>query len=527
MSAAREPEVVHGQGESQYEAPQSSGLTAASGNSPLGHLLEEGLSERDAPDRRSLAMFLAEPDWHRKLAIWMGQENLRKWEFANTKVRQQLERDIAQIDRMISRQLSAILHHPAFQKLEASWRGLEHLVKCRERAADDKIQVRVWNVTWKMLRDDLEGAIEFDQSHFFRKIYEEGIGTAGATPFSAILLDFEIHPRPSRQHPFDDIALLRAMSETAAAAFAPLFINAHASMFNIDGFTELRQSLDIEAIHQGVDFLRWQKFRETEESRFVTLLLPRMLMRKPYRPEMNFHFGFAYEEHPQGTEEYLWGNAIWGMGEVLIRNFNESRWFATIRGVERGVVSAGVVVGPARDTFETEPQHAASKPITEMVVTDQFERQLAKLGFATLCATKYGSEAAFYSIPSAQKPKRYSDPEASANAEISAMTNYILCASRFGHYVKLIARDKIGSSLEAYDIQRELSDWFIRYVNRDPDAGPTNRAERPLLDAEVQVKTKPGRPGEYDCIIQMEPFHGFDDIRATVRLDTRIVQPNR
>lgn len=493
--------------------------------------------DRSDDDRDPLREFLSEvPNhlalghqwsrWMAKLSLWLGSDHLRRMQ-SREDVAQQLDRDIAWIDRLIGRQLNAILHHPAFQKLEASWRGLRHLVVCQEKANDDLIKIKVWNATWRMLRDDLEGAVEFDQSQFFKKIYEQGIGTAGADPFSALLVDFEIHPRPSREHKFDDVPLLQAMSATAAAAFAPIFTGAHPSMFQIDQYADLKPSSPIETMHAQADFLSWRSFRQMEESRFVTLLLPRMLIRQPYRPEVNYEFGFLFEETTASSEDYLWGNPIWGMGEVLIRAFAESRWFANIRGLTQGENTGGLVRGPAHEVFLTETRSSAPKPITETIISDQFERRLTRLGFTPMCATKFGSEAVFYSIASAQQPKRYNDQVASTNAELSALTNYILCASRFGHYVKFLSREKIGSLIGAYDIETYLSDWLMSYVNRDPDASVSARASAPLLDASVEVNEKLGKPGDYDCVIQLEPFHGFDDVRATVKLDTRLTRSRR
>ncbi|MFO0014837.1 MAG: type VI secretion system contractile sheath large subunit [Planctomycetota bacterium] len=461
--------------------------------------------------------------WVEKLSLWLGPDLLRLMH-SRRDVAQQLDRDIAMIDGLVSRQLNAILHHSAFQKLEASWRGLHHLVACQEKANDDLIKIKVWNLTWRMLRDDLEGAVEFDQSQFFKKIYEEEIGTAGWQAFSAILMDFEIHPRPSREHKYDDLPLLQAMSATAAAAFAPLFIGAHPSMFQIDRYSELKPSNPIETMYQQAEFTSWRSFRQMEDSRFVTMLLPRMLIRQPYRPEVNYEFGFLFEETTASSEDYLWGNPIWGMGEVLIRAFAESRWFANIRGLTQGVATGGLVRGPAHEVFATETRDTAPKPITETIISDHFERRLTRLGFTPLCATKFGSEAVFYSIASAQQPKRYNDPIANTNAELSALTNYILCASRFGHYVKFLSREKIGSLIGAYDIETYLSDWLMSYVNRDPDASVSARASAPLLDASVVVNERLGRPGDYDCVVQLEPFHGFDDVRASVKLDTRLTR---
>ena len=482
-------------------------------------------SEQAKKNHGALDDFLAEPSWARKIALWLGSDNVRKWATSKKAVSQQIARDIARIDKLIASQLNAILHHEKFKRLEASWRGLEYLVACKEQHYNPSSQLRlqVWNVSWAELRNDQEGAIEFDQSLFFKKVYEEGIGTPNGTPFSSILVDFDLHPRPSREHPFDDITILRRLSETSAAAFAPLFINASPSMFGVESFDEVRQTLDLESLHQKLDYFGWQRFRETEESRFVSVVLPRMLIRKPYRPECDHHLNFAFEEILEKRNDHLWGGAVFGIGEVLIRNFSESGWFSNIRGVERGIVSGGLVVGPTRDAFETEPDANATKPLTDLMITDGFERQLSKIGFMALCPCKDTSTGAFYSCPSAQKPRRYNGAEANANSELSTLTNYILCASRFAHYVKVITRDKIGGSMDAGDLQSFLSDWLIDYVNRDPEASPTRRAEKPLLDASIQVRPKPGRSGEYECEIQLEPFHSFDDVRASLKLDTRLV----
>lgn len=499
---------------------------------PTGSVIEElvvrvGKPEYESNRDQQLKDFLAASDWHEKLRIWFGDEWLRKWLHEPRNVIRHLDRDLAFLNKAISEQLSEVLHAPEFQRLEGSWRGLHHLVQCRDRALEkaSKIKISVWSVKRTELKNDLDGANEFDQSNFFKKVYEEGIGTPGADPFSVLLIDFELHPLPNKEHKFDDISILRKMSETAAAAFAPLFINAHPSMFGVEAFSEFRQSLDVESLHDKRDFMFWRNFRDKPEARFVSVVLPRMLMRRPYRPEWQQNFGFPYEENPKNSNEYVWGGAVWGVGEVLIRAFNEYGWFANIRGIEQGAVTGGVVLGPSQDPFFTEPDGVATKPITEIMIADHMERQLAALGFMPLCPTKYGSEGAFYSTPSAQKPKRFSplDATANANAELSAQMNYILCASRFAHYVKYITRDWLGTFNDPSTIQSKLSDWVRGYVNPDPEANLRIRAEKPLLEANIQVTEKFASPGEYDCIIELVPYHGFDDVRASLRLDTRLI----
>ncbi len=496
-------------------------------------LLDSALAEIASRDEKSsasdsiLSKFLGESSWFEKLVLWLGEDGLRRESLTQTKIIQQLERDIARIDRMLSAQLNAVLHHASFKRLEASWRGLHHLVECKARYGSANVLIQVLNAKWNELEQDQEQASEFDQSQFFKKVYEAEIGTAGYRAFSALLIDHELHPRPSREHPFDDIATIRRLSGTAAAAFAPIFINASPSMLGVDRFDELRQSLNLETLFERKDFAMWRQFRDTADSRFVSVVLPRMMIRRPYRPEEDFAFGFPFNEEIQGREDYVWGGAIFGVGEVLIRNFAESGWFAQIRGMTRGEISGGLVVGPAQESFRTEHHRDAPKAITDLVVSDHFERQLARQGFMTLCACRDSSNAAFFSCPSAQQPQKYTTMEATANAEISSLMNYILCASRFGHYIKLIHRDKIGSGQDADQLQQYLTNWIVQYVANNVDPSESTNSSKPLADASIRVFPRPGYPGEYDCTVALQLIHGFDDVRATLKLDTKLVEPEK
>jgi len=477
------------------------------------------------PLRVELDDFLAESDSLRRILLWFGPETLRKRLGATSEwLVEQLDRDIAKIDHLVETQLNQILHLKPLQSLEAAWRGIEYLVDKREEHSGAPIVIKLLNVSWLEVRRDIESASEFDQSQLFKKIYEDGLGTPGADPFSVLIADFSIHPRPSREHPFDDMYLLRGLSQIAAAAFCPLIINADPSMFACDDFSDLKHSVNIESLHSGLDFFAWQRFRESEDSRFVSLALPRMLMRKPYRD--NIDFGFPFQERVSRRQDYLWGGAAFGMGEVLMRAYADSRWLANIRGAQRGLESGGVVVGPVRDKFATEPGENASKSITDIVLSDGVERELSIAGFLPLCACKDMSIAAFYSCASSQKPKVFHSAEANANARLSSLLNYMFCVSRFAHYLKIISRDKIGSCNSPYELQSLLQDWIIKYVSTDASASPTIRARLPLLDAEVKVREIPGAAGEYGCVLHLVPHHELDDMRVSIRLDTQLVKPS-
>jgi len=501
----------------------------------LGQILAEKISDEGrfvrssaADDGRPTQLddFLSASDIGTQLRLWFGGDQIRK-SLGNAEdwLIQQIDRDIAKIDSLVESQLNAILHAELFQRLEASWRGIEYLVNKRAEYSDSRIVVKLLNVSWAELNKDFDSAHEFDQSQFFKKIYEEGIGQAGADPFSVLLADYFIHPRLSREHRFDDMNILRGLAQVSAAAFCPLIINADPSMLAVDRFSDMKNSINLQSLHSGLDFFAWQRFREIEDSRFVSLALPHMLMRRPYRE--NFDHGFPFTEKVSKTDDYLWGGAAFGMGEVLMRAYADSGWFTNIRGAQRGIEGGGIVTGPAFDPFDTEPHEHAHRAFTDVVLSDEFERDLSHAGFLPMCACKDMPLAAFYSSTSSQKPKEYNTLEATMSARLSTMLNYILCVSRFAHYLKWIARDKIGSCATPEELQAVLQEWVTGYVSPDLNASADTRLKYPLLEAEIEVKAIPGKVGEYESIFHLVPHHELDDMRVSIRLDTKLLPAHR
>ncbi len=335
------------------EVLKGTGFAKGSVPSPDSSGVSPAVRKVDAPN--TLNAFLASKVPSEALLLWFGQERLQESRSRNPQwVVEQLDRDIAKIDALVERQINEVLHCKAFQRLEASWRGVEYLVNKRDEYSESRISVQVLSVGWNELKRDFEGAVEFDQSDFFRKVYEERLGLAGSEPFSVLIADFYIHPRSSRQHPYDDINILRGLTQVAAAAFCPLITNADPSMFSVDQFQDLRSSVDLASLHSSLDFISWQRFREMEDSRFVSLALPQIMMRKPYRDDHDF--GFPFNETITQTSDYLWGGAAWGMGEVLMRAFSDSGWFAGIRGVQRGEDTGVWSLVPRRIHSEQNPR---------------------------------------------------------------------------------------------------------------------------------------------------------------------------
>ncbi|NOX52925.1 MAG: type VI secretion system contractile sheath large subunit [Planctomycetes bacterium] len=485
---------------------------------------EEPSASADEAGRR-LQRFLAEPSWQRSLLLWFGERLPRSREAAI----RSLSRDIALIDDLLNDQINAVLHHPDFQRLEASWRGLKYLVDSVDVEAN--VKIRVLSVSWRELTRDIERAIEFDQSQLFRKVYSEEFGVAGGEPFGLLVGDYEIHPAPTPDHPYDDIGTLRGIAQVAAAAFAPFIAAAHPSMLGLDDFAELERPPNLDRVFQQKQFLPWNRFREAEEdSRYVGLTLPRVLWRTPYDDLASNDCGgvsaggFPFREDVSGPgrNKYLWGNAAYAFAAVVVRSFQETGWLADIRGVRRDVIGGGLVTGLAVHSFETDRRGIATKSSTDVIITDMLEKSLGDYGFIPLCPCKDAPYSAFYGNSSVQKPKTFDRLAASVNARISAMLQYTLCVSRFAHYLKVIARDRIGSFGEAQEIERHLQEWLAKYVTVDDDASPQVKCRFPLREAKVTVREIPGQAGKYECIMHLRPHYELEDLTMAVRLRSEL-----
>jgi len=415
---------------------------------------------------------------------------------------------IAQIDHLLSIQLNEILHHPSFQKLEGSWRGLRYLMDQSETSV--MLKIRVLNCSKRELLRDLQRAPEFDQSAIFKKIYEEEFGIFGGDPFGAVVGDYEF-----TRHP-EDIELLEKMSQVAAGAHAPFLTAAAPELMNLDTFTTLDQPRDLAKIFDTTEYAKWKSFRQSEDSRYVGLCVPHILMRLPYGRDTKVVEAFNYEEGVDGTDhtKYLWGNAAYALGARLTQSFALYGWCASIRGVEGG----GLVEGLPAHTFKTDEGDVALKCPTEIAITDRREKELADLGFIPLVHCKGTDYAAFFSAQSAQKPKMYDTDSANANARLSAQLPYLLAISRFARYLKTIMRDKIGSFMSRSDCERFLNRWMMQYVTEDDNAAPITKAQYPLREARVEVSEVPGKPGVYRAIAFLRPHFQLDELTVSLRL---------
>lgn len=449
----------------------------------------------------------------------LTEEALRGTITFDKDVTRTLNSAIAALDAKMSRQLSAIMHHPSFQQLEGTWRGLNHLVMNSETGT--QLKIRVLNCDKRELFKDMDRAVEFDQSQLFKKIYEDEFGTPGGAPYGALIGDYQFTNHP------EDIDLLTKVSGVAASAFCP-FISAGApQLMGFDDWTELSKPRDLARIFDSVEYTKWKSFRESEDSRFVCLTAPRTLARLPYGANTKAVDEFAYEEVETGPNgesiavdhhQFCWMNTAYVLGTRLTDAFAKTGFCTAIRGVENG----GKVEGLPAYVFKADDGDMDLKCPTEVAITDRREKELSDLGFLPLCHFKNTDYSVFFGAQTCQKPKKYDRPEATANAAISARLPYIMATSRFSHYLKVLARDKIGSFMEATDCEAWLDRWIHNYVTSDPNPPSDVRARYPLAEARVQVREIPGQPGSYNAIAWMRPWLQMEELTTSMRMVARI-----
>ena len=415
---------------------------------------------------------------------------------------------VAEIDKIISDQLNAIMHHQDFQALEASWTGLRDMVFGTETRS--RLKLRLMNVSKKELLKDLETAVDHDMSVLFKKVYEEEYGTFGGHPYSLLIGDYYFGRHPQ------DMALLERISKVAAASHAPFIASAAPALFDMRSFTELGIPRDMSKIFDSAELATWRSFRESEDSRYVAMVLPKYAARLPYGAKTNPVETFGFEEDVDGKDhnKYLWANSAYQLGLRITDAFAKHGWSTAIRGVEGG----GKVSGMTAHSYKTDEGDVVLKCPTEVTITDRREKELNDLGFIAVVNSKGSDYSAFFGGQTTNKPKVYSLDSANANAALSSRLPYVLAASRFAHYLKVMMRDKVGSFQSAESVSGYLNDWLASYVLLSSNASQESKARFPLSEGRVDVVEVPGKPGAFQATVYLKPHFQMEELTASIRL---------
>jgi type VI secretion system protein ImpC len=462
-----------------------------------------------------------EPDRARELLDTLTKEALKGTVRFDRNVIKTLTGAVQAMDAVISKQLAAVMHDAEFQKIEGTWRGLHYLVNKTETG--ESMKLRVLDCSKRDLFKNFDTATEFDQSALFKMVYESEFGSPGGAPYGALIGDYEFENHP------DDMALLENIAGVAAASFCPFLSAASPKMLGFGSWQELSRPRDLKTIVDSAEYTKWMSFRDAEDSRFVALTMPRTLARLPYGKNTKRIDEFDFEEvalGPKGEsiavphDQYCWMNTAYVLGTKLTAAFAKSGFCTAIRGYENG----GLVEGLPAHVFSTDAGDIDLKCPTEIAITDRRSKELSDMGFLSLDHYKGKDYAVFFGGQTTQRPKKYDRTEATENAQICARLPYVMAASRFSHYLKVMGRDWIGSFKEAEDLGRELDRWIHNYVSADPNPSEDVRARLPLRDARVEVKPVPGRSGAYNAIVWLRPWLQLEELTASMRMVATIPQ---
>jgi type VI secretion system protein ImpC len=457
---------------------------------------------------------------HARAAVEAAVQTLAQQALANTTLisgdsLRTIEAIVAAIDAKLTEQINVIMHQPEFQELESGWRGLHYLVNNTE--TDEMLKIRVLNISKKDLGRTLKRfrGTAWDQSPIFKKVYEEEYGQFGGAPYGLLLGDYHFDHSPQ------DVQLLGDMAQVAAAAHAPFIASAAPTVMQMETWGELANPRDLTKIFQTPEYAAWKSLRESEDSRYVGLCMPRFLARLPYGEKTEPVDEFHFEEDVEGADssKFCWANAAYAMGTNITRAFKLYGWTTRIRGVESG----GAVEGLPSFTFPTDDGGVAMKCPTEIAISDRREAELAKNGFMPLIHKKDTDFAAFIGAQSLQKPQEYDDPAATANANLSARLPYLFASCRFAHYLKCMVRDKIGSTMTKSQLSAWLQSWITNYVDGSPDSSSEEwKATHPLAEALVQVEENEENPGYYSAKFFLKPHYQLEGLTVSLRLVSRM-----
>ena len=435
--------------------------------------------------------------------------------FVGTDVRRSIAGIIAEIDRRLAEQINLILHHPEFQQIEASWRGLRFLVLGVDTGPT--LKIKMLDISKRELRRTLRKfhGTAWDQSPLFKRVYEEEFGQFGGEPYGVLIGDYEFDHRP------EDVQVLAGVAQVAAAAHTPFIAAAAPSLMQMDSWAELANPRDLTRIFQTPEYTAWRSLRGTEDARYIGLCLPRFLARLPYGAQTEPAEGFEFEENAEGPDgrRYLWTNAAYAMAANVARAFSLYSWCVRIRGIDTG----GAVEGLPVLSFPTADGDVDRRCSTEIALSERREAELARNGFIPLVHRKGSDFAAFIGVPSLQQPQEYADQAASVNAAISSRLPYLFACCRFAHYLKCMVRDKVGSTMNRVQLQSWLQDWLTGYIDGMPeDSSEEWKATHPLVEAGVVLEERDDRPGQYEAKFYLRPHFQLEGLTAALRLVSRV-----
>jgi len=434
---------------------------------------------------------------------------------AHLDIRDTITRLIVRIDQILNKAINKILHHPEFQKLESDWRAIDYL--CREKARyanKRKIKIKILDISFPTLAKDLGKVLDYEQSELYKKIYEGEYDRPGGEPFSLLLGSYKTQLKRRPGIAISDVEVLRQLGKIASAAFAPFICNTKAEFFGIDSFTDLHPNLQLKELLKQPEYREWNSLRAENESRYLGCVVPEILIRKRYGREL-YNNKLLFEEIIESEQQRLWAKGIYALAAVTMRAFAEYGWFVTIRGMQKGQVGGGMVDSLP---YERNEKHQIKVPPISAWIQEKQSRALESNGFIPMTIIKQTPYLLFQSNYSVHAVGE----QATSSEKLAGMLQYILCVSRFAHYIKVISRQKVGKFLNEEECEQYLERWLRKYVSASESTSMELKAKYPLRAAQIRVSSKRNSPGSFECKMMIEPHYQLDGIESKISFTTEI-----
>lgn len=422
-----------------------------------------------------------------------------------------IDHHIAELDFQISRQLDEVMHHQEFQSVESLWRGLKSLVDKTDFRQNVKIELL--DLSKDDLRQDFEDAPELIQSGLYQHTYTAEYDSPGGEPIAALISAYEFDASAQ------DMALLRNLSKVSAAAHMPFIGAVGPKFFLKQSMEEVAAIKDIGNYFDRAEYLKWKAFRDTDDARYIGLVMPRVLGRLPYGPDTVPVRSFHYVEDVKGPDhhKYLWCSAAFSFAANMVKSFINNGWCVQIRGPQAG----GAVTDLPIHLYDLGTGGQVKIP-SEVMIPETREFEFANLGFIPLSYYKNRDYACFFSANSTQKPARYDTADATANSRINARLPYIFLLSRIAHYLKLIQRENIGTTKDRRLLELELNTWVRGLVTEMTDPGDALQSSHPLRDARVAVEDIDDNPGFFRVRLFAVPHFQVEGMDISLSLVSRM-----
>lgn len=419
-----------------------------------------------------------------------------------------LDRLIAACDRRLAAQLDALLHHPAVQALEATWRALWLLVS-RIPAASDVV-LELLSCSKQDLAADLRDAPEVARSGLFTLVYTRAIGSYGAAPYGLVCADLDFGPGP------EDIYLLRQCAAVAAVAHAPFVANVDPELFDLPDLTALPRLRDPAAVLAAPHRAAWQALRACDDARHLALCLPRFLLRAPHDHHREPDAPLPYRESAGPRHaDFLWGRASYLFALLAAASFARDRWCVHLLA-SPAAAATGLLELPTPTLPDSWRRLAL-----ECQLPPRSERLLSAAGLVVFTHARADARARARAAPSLHSPPA----DAPADARLGAELPYVLLAARLAHYLKCVQRERVGTWQDRAALERELESWLRQLVADQDDVQPEVRARRPLRRVSVALEPSGELDGWCRCRLQIQPHLAHNSTAFTLSLVGRLERP--